>query len=75
MEGKDKAKRFMEEMSLTFPTLLDVKGEVTRLFNVYALPSSFFIDKKGRVRGVAYGAREWDGDGAVKIIEQLLGEV
>ena len=75
MEKKDKAINFMEEMKLTFPALLDMDGSVSKLFNVYALPSSFFIDKKGRIRGVAYGSRKWDDHGAMEIIEQLLGEI
>lgn len=75
MEKKDKAINFMKKMNLTFPILLDPKGSVAKLFNVYAIPSSFLIDKKGRVRGIAYGAREWDDHGALEIIEQLLGEI
>ncbi len=75
MEKKDKAINFMKEMNLTFPTLLDTNGSVAKLFNVYAIPSSFLIDKKGRVRGTVYGAREWDDHGALEIIEELLGEV
>lgn len=75
MEKRDKAANFMKEMNLTFPTLLDPKGSVAKLFNVYAIPSSFLIDKKGMVRGFAYGAREWDNHGAMEIIEQLLGEI
>ncbi len=75
MEKQEKAKTFMEEMNLTFPALLDMDGSVSKLFNIYALPSSFFIDKKGRVRGVAYGSRGWDGHGAMEIVEQLLGEI
>lgn len=75
MEKKEKAKSFIEEMQLTFPALLDLDGSVSKLFKVYALPSSFFIDKKGRIRGVAYGAREWNRHGAMEIVEQLLGEI
>lgn len=75
MEKKEKAKSFMKELNLTFPTLLDTNGRVAKLFKVYAIPSSFLIDKNGRVRGTVYGAREWDDHGALEIIEELLGEV
>ncbi len=75
MEKKEKAKSFMEEMNLTFPALLDIDGRVSKLFNIYGLPYSLFIDKKGKVRGVALGSREWDDHGAREIVEQLLGEI
>ncbi len=46
---------FVEEYGLTFPILLDETGEVTRVYEVRALPSSFFIDRQGRIHEVVIG--------------------
>lgn len=46
---------FVEEYGLTFPILLDETGEVTRLYAVRSLPSSFFIDRQGRINMVVIG--------------------
>ena len=40
---------------MTFPALLDVDASVATLYQVRALPSSFFIDKAGVVRAVYRG--------------------
>lgn len=46
---------FLDEYQLTFPILLDETGEVTRAYQVRALPSSFFIDRQGRIHEVVIG--------------------
>jgi cytochrome c biogenesis protein CcmG/thiol:disulfide interchange protein DsbE len=46
---------FAEKYKLSFPILLDEKGNVTRSYQVNALPSSFFIDRQGVIREVVIG--------------------
>ena len=46
---------FMREYQLTFPALLDRDGSVSQTYQAYALPSSFFVDKKGVIRAVYRG--------------------
>jgi thiol-disulfide isomerase/thioredoxin len=41
---------FVEEYGLTFPVWLDLKYEAERKFNTANLPSSYVIDRNGRVR-------------------------
>lgn len=47
--------QFVNEHSITFDVLLDKDGIVSRLYQVKALPTSFFIDKEGVIRKVVYG--------------------
>lgn len=49
------ASSFVAELGLTFPIPLDVEGTVTRLYEVRALPSSFFIGRDGVIREVVIG--------------------
>jgi len=46
---------FGESLGLGFPILFDRAGEVSRLYEVRALPSSFFIDAQGVIREVVVG--------------------
>ena len=46
---------FLREYKLTFPALLDLDGQVSRTYQAYSLPSSFFVDRKGIIRAVYRG--------------------
>ena len=63
---------FMGEFSLTFPALLDTDGAVSQTYQAYALPSSFFVDRKGIIRAVYRGPMP---RGVIAgTVEQLLQE-
>ena len=49
------AQTFVTENVLTFPIPLDTQGEVTRLYRVSSLPTSFFIGADGVIREVVIG--------------------
>lgn len=49
------ARRFAERFGLTLPIGFDVSGEVERLYQVRALPTTFFIDAEGVIRRVVVG--------------------
>ena len=49
------ARSFAAEFGLTFPILLDLEGIATQLYEVRALPSSFFIGRDGMIREVVIG--------------------
>lgn len=46
---------FVRQYGLTFPILLDEQGEVSRAYQLRSLPSSYFIDRDGRIREVVIG--------------------
>jgi cytochrome c biogenesis protein CcmG, thiol:disulfide interchange protein DsbE len=63
---------FLEQHGLTFPTLLDHDGQASATYQASALPSSFFVDRRGVIRAVYHGPmppRVING-----IVEQLLQE-
>lgn len=47
-------REFVEEHDLTFLMLLDETNVVTRLYEVQSYPSTFFIDRSGRIRHDTY---------------------
>lgn len=46
---------FVNENNLNFPILLDYTGEVSKLYRVQALPSTFFIDQNGIIQEIIIG--------------------
>jgi len=47
---------FLTEIGVTFPTLVDRTGEVTRQWRATGLPTTFLIDRQGIIRDVRVGA-------------------
>ncbi len=47
---------FQEELELTFPILVDRGSNVARLYQIVPLPTTYFIDRDGVVRGKWTGA-------------------
>lgn len=63
---------FVKELALSFPILLDSAGTSTRTYRVFGLPTTFLIDRNGRLAGREVGARDWNRGEARKKLEALL---
>jgi thiol-disulfide isomerase/thioredoxin len=65
-------KAFFEKLKLSFTALLDSNGEVATGFAVNALPTSFVLDKQGKIVGAAIGPREWNSRASIALFEYLI---
>lgn len=63
---------FAAAQALAFPVALDPRMTVAARYGVRALPSTFLLDRQGRIRARAVGPREWDTPAARTVIEALL---
>ena len=62
-------------INMTFTVLLDPNSKTFKQWQAKILPTSFILDKKGRIRYIAQGPLEWDSDLEVSAaLEQLLLE-
>lgn len=68
------AERLLSKVAVSFPVALDSKSEVSKLYNVQAMPSSIFIDRKGTVRYLHPGYRPGDEAKYQEQIRALLKE-
>lgn len=71
-QGASVVKPFVKKFALTFPIGLDPKMAVRETYGVWAVPSTFLIDRSGKRALFANGAREWDGKAARAVVESLL---
>jgi thiol-disulfide isomerase/thioredoxin len=70
-EAAERVRVFGERHALTFPMLLDRRGEVFARYAVRALPFTLLLDRDGRPVAVAEGPRNWDAPAAVALFERL----
>ena len=49
-ESADIVGDFADDFGITFPVLLDHDGAVTKLYQVFAIPTELFIDKDGIIK-------------------------
>ena len=49
------ARQFAQSEGLTFPLLTDLNGDTFRLYQVEAMPTSFFVDRQGKIAEVVVG--------------------
>lgn len=54
-EPRDVVQAFAREQGLSFPILLDETGDVAQQYRLRGIPTSFFIDRDGVIRGVHTG--------------------
>ncbi len=66
--------RYAKQLGLTFPLVLDPKGEITASYGVIGLPTTFLVGRDGRPVALAVGPREWGSTEAQAIIQALLAE-
>jgi len=57
-----------------FPMLLDHDATVSEAWPVIGLPTSFLVDRRGRLAYRALGGREWDQPALVARIRELMAE-
>jgi len=73
-EDKEAVGRFAADLGLTFPLVLDPRGQINTLYGVIGLPTTFVVARNGRAVAFAVGPRDWASPQARALIEALLAE-
>ncbi len=63
-----------DEMERDFVVLMDTDGVALRAWKVFAFPTSYIIDKQGRIRYALFGELQWDTPEVIQKIKALLKE-
>jgi cytochrome c biogenesis protein CcmG, thiol:disulfide interchange protein DsbE len=63
---------FLDRLGLTFEILWDPSGELETAYSLPGLPTTFLIDRRGRIVQKVVGWREWDSPAQLAEIRRLL---
>lgn len=72
--GAPAVKKFVEEMKLTFPVLVDPEGDVGRRYGVTGYPETFLIDRDGRQVARFIGPQDWKDPAFERDLRTLIRE-
>lgn len=71
-EPISRVKNFVSTNNLTFITLLDSDGDITKNFNVFATPTTFIYGKSGQLLDTVIGLRRWDSKSSISKLKRLI---
>jgi len=72
-ESADTVRKTARERGYAAPVLLDASGDVTgKLYGVWGPPTTYFIDRQGRLIGRISGARDWSTPAARNLVKSLV---
>jgi peroxiredoxin len=64
---------FKKEFKISLPILMDKDGTVGKVYRLFGLHETFFINREGKIIGKAFeGGKEWTSPNMLKLIEYLL---
>lgn len=73
-EPREDVQRFADEVALDLPLLLDPNGTQAPTWKVRALPTTYIVDRRGRIALTIAGEREWDSDQVVEALRAIANE-
>jgi DsbE subfamily thiol:disulfide oxidoreductase len=71
-DKRDDAMKFVANMKLTYPIMLDPEGEVGLLYGAWGMPATYLIDRNGVVLARLWGPAEWHSPAARNLIKTLV---
>ena len=74
-KGNDQEVRdFVDEYGLSFPVWLDPEKEVESRYPTFTIPTTFVIDRQGRVVAKVDGAKNWQSEETHEAVKFLLNK-
>jgi peroxiredoxin len=73
-ESMPVVREYSRARGLTYPVLVDPRGDIQRAYGVLGLPTTFVIARDGRAVARAIGARDWAGVRFRELLLELLHE-
>jgi len=71
-ESKSTVSRFIMNNKYTFPVLLDADNKVSNAYGIEAIPTSFILDRDGKIIARVVGSISWDTPQAIAAFDALL---
>lgn len=75
-QGRPTVETFLkkENLSLTYPILLDPEGEISRAYRVAWVPVTIIVGRNGKIMETILGIRPWGSEAVMKSFDRLLNQ-
>jgi len=73
-EQTEMARGFLKDYPVDFPVLLDDKNQVSKLYEVVAMPTTVVVDRDGKLRFLHKGYKSGDEKKYRDMVKQLIRE-
>ncbi|MFA5927715.1 MAG: TlpA disulfide reductase family protein [Candidatus Margulisiibacteriota bacterium] len=70
-ESPEHIKSFMEESGYTFRVVFDPQDILTKKFKISGIPTTYLIDKNGKVRKKIVGSIDWMDETMLKLVNEI----
>lgn len=71
-EGEPRVRSYVEKGGFTFPILLDFAFMLNDQYQVRVVPTSFVVDRQGKIAYRSLGARDWNDPEIRTVINRLI---
>jgi thiol-disulfide isomerase/thioredoxin len=68
----DQARRLLQNANATISQFIDTDLQMENMLGASRLPLTVLVDANGRILEKVYGARQWDGADALRLIEDTF---
>ena len=73
-EQENSARGFLKNFPVDFPILLDNRNQVSKLYDVVAMPTSVVVDRDGNMRYLHRGYKSGDENKYRQVVKKLIRE-
>lgn len=73
-EKKENVEEYRKGFHISSPLLLDDRARVANAYGVWSHPSTFFINRGGKIVGRVFGGSDWRSGSMRSFIQSLLKE-
>lgn len=73
-ENSSNARAFLADRGVEFPVLLDTKNQVSKMYDVIAMPTTVLVDRDGNMRFLHKGYKSGDEAQYRKMVKKLVRE-
>lgn len=71
-ETEDDVQAFLKRVPVDFTIIMDRDGATLKAWKVFAFPTSFIVDRDGKIRLAVFGEVDWEAPEVVAKIEKLF---
>ena len=71
-EDRETVQQFIQKGQYTFPVLLDESRSVSPKYGISAIPTSYILDREGKIVSKVVGSIAWDNPKVITAFETLL---